>query len=64
MNLSINDVRGYLALQLERLNNKRLKLGDIKSDDGTITADVVTVDNSLVQRLKVNRRTGAIEYEN
>jgi len=23
----------------------------------------VTVDNSLVQRLKVNRRTGAIEYQ-
>jgi hypothetical protein len=24
----------------------------------------VTVDNSLVQRLKVNRHTGAIEYQN
>lgn len=64
MNLSVDDVRGYLALQLERLNNKRLKVGDIKSDDGTITADIVTIDNSLVQQLKVNRHTGAIEYEN
>lgn len=63
MNLSIEDVRAYLTVQLERLNNKRLKVGEIKADDGTITADVVTVDNSLVQRLKVNRRTGAIEYQ-
>lgn len=64
MNLSVEDVPGYLALQLDRLNNKRLKVGDIKADDGTITADIVTVDNSLVQRLKVDRRTGVIDYQN
>lgn len=64
MNLSVDDVRAYLASQLDRLNNKRLKLGDIKSGDGTITADIVTVDNSLVQQLKVDRHTGAITYEN
>jgi len=64
MNLSPEDVRGYLGLQLQRLNNKRLKIGDLKSDDGTITADVVTVDNSLVQRLKIDRHTGVIQYEN
>ena len=64
MNLSVEDVRGYLSVQLDRLDNKRLKVGDIKADDGTITADIVTVDNSLVQRLKVDRHTGAIEYQN
>jgi hypothetical protein len=64
MNLSAEDVRGYLTAQLERLNNKRLKIGDIKEDDGAITADIVTVDNSLVQRLSVDRHTGAIEYQN
>jgi hypothetical protein len=64
MNLSVEDVRGYLAVQLERLNNKRLKIGDIKADDGNITADIVTLDNSLVARLKVDRHTGAIEYQN
>ena len=64
MNLSTEDVRGYLTAQLEALNNKRLKVGDIKADDGAITADIVTVDNSLVQRLKVDRHTGAIEYQN
>lgn len=64
MNLSAEDVRGYLDAQLDRLNNKRLKVGDVKSDDGTITADIVTVDNSLVRRLKVNPHTGAIGYQN
>ena len=64
MNLSAEDVRGYLGAQLVRLDNKRLKVGDIKADDGTITADIVTVDNSLVQRLKVDRHTGTIEYQN
>lgn len=63
MNLSVDDVRGYLASRLERLNNKRLKVGDVHSGDGTITADIVTIDNSLVQRLKVDRYTGAITYE-
>ena len=64
MTLSVDDVRGYLTVQLDRLNNKRLKVGDIKADDGTITADIVTLDNSLVQRLKVDLHTGAIEYQN
>jgi len=64
MNLSVEDVRGYLGAQLDRLNNKRLKVGDVKADDGSIVADIVTVDNSLVQRLKVDRHTGAIQYEN
>jgi hypothetical protein len=63
MNLSVEDVQGYLTAQLDRLKNKRLKIGDIKTDTGTITADIVTVDNSLVQRLKVDRHTGAIEYQ-
>src|SRR5262249_48137620 len=64
MNLSVDDVRNYLAMRLEGLNNKRLKIGDLKSDDATVTADIVTVDNSLVQQLKVDRRTGAIDYVN
>jgi len=31
-------VRGYLGLRLKRLDNKRLKIGDLKSDDDIITA--------------------------
>ena len=64
MNLSVDDVRGYLTAQLDRLGNKRLKVGNINADGGFATADIATVDNSLVQRVKVNRSTGAIEYEN
>ncbi len=64
MSLSVDDVRAYLQLRLNRLGNKRLKLGDTKETDGdTITADIVTVDNSLVQQLKVDRHTGAITYQ-
>lgn len=62
MNLSIDDVRSYLGLQLERINNKRLKLGNVSADDGAITAEIVTVDSSQVQRLKIDRHTAAIEY--
>lgn len=64
MNLSAGDVRSYLTSRLDQINNKRLKLGDVKSDNGTIIADIVTVDNSLVQQLKVDPHTGAITYEN
>ncbi|MBX9944098.1 MAG: hypothetical protein K2Y40_08470 [Reyranella sp.] len=63
MNLSVEDVRSYLAGQIQRLNNKRLKVGEVKAEEATITAGIVTVDNSLVQRLKVDRHTGAIEYQ-
>jgi hypothetical protein len=64
MNLSAEDVRSYLGLQLDRLHNKRLKVGEVKVEADTITADVVTVDDSLVQQLKVDRHTGTIEFEN
>ncbi len=64
MNLSVDDVRGYLTAQLDRLGNKRMKIGDVKAEGGSITADIVTTDNSLVQRMKVSRSTGNIEYEN
>jgi len=63
-NLSVEDVRRYFAFRLERMGNKRLKVGEVKATNGTITADIVTVDNSLVQRLEVDRRTGAITYKN
>ncbi len=64
MNLSVDDVRGYLTAQIDRLGNKRLKVGNVNADSGTITAEVVTVDNSLVQRMTVDRSTGTIAYEN
>ena len=64
MNLSADDVRDYLTAQIDRLGNKRLKVGNVNADSGAITAEIVTVDNSLVQRMKIDRGTGNIEYEN
>lgn len=63
LNLTAEDVRSYLAFRLEQLRNKRLKVGDTKVEDGAVIADIVTLDNSLLQRLKVDRHTGAIDYQ-
>lgn len=45
----------WLAMQ----GNERLKLGAVEAvDDDTITVEIVTVDDSLVQKLVVDRHTG------
>ena len=64
LKLSADDVRGYLTEQIDRLGNKRLKVGKVDADTAVITAEIVTVDNSLVQRVKVDRSSGNITYEN
>jgi hypothetical protein len=64
LKLSADDVRGYLTEQIDRLGNKRLKVGKVDADTAAITAEIVTVDNSLVQRVKVDRSSGNITYEN
>lgn len=52
-------VRVFLAQRLEQHGNPRLMLGEIATaEDGSITADVVTVDGSLVQKLAFNRYPG------
>lgn len=52
-------VRTFLAQRLEQHGNPRLKLGEIASAaDGSITAEIVTVDGSLVQKLAFNRYPG------
>ena len=57
--LSTEDVKHALEHRLEMQGNKRLKVGPIKQeDDDTFLADIVTVDDSLVWRLKVDRHTG------
>lgn len=59
VNLSTDDVKNYLERWIAVQGNPRLKVGDVKEKDAdTIEADVVTKDNSLVQRFIVNRRTG------
>jgi hypothetical protein len=52
-------VRTFLEQRMEQHGNPRLKLGEIASAaDGSITAEIVTVDGSLVQKLAFNRYPG------
>lgn len=54
-------VRTWLQAQLDRLGNPRLALGAIASaEDGSITAEIRTVDGSLVQKLAFNRYPGFV----
>lgn len=59
LNLSADDVKNNLERWIAWQGNERLKVGEVKvKDDDTITADIVTKDNSLVQRFIVNRHNG------
>lgn len=59
LNLKVDDVKTRLERWLTRQDNPRLKLGEVKEKDAnTIEADIVTKDNSLVQRFIVDRHTG------
>ena len=59
LKLSTDDIKTQLDRWLTWRGNSRLKVGDVKEKDAdTIVADVITKDNSLVQRLSVNRHTG------
>ncbi len=54
-------VRTWLEQHLARLDNPRLKIGEITPDtDGTVLAEIVTVDGSLVQKLAFNRYPGLV----
>ena len=62
LNLSVDAVKAEAERWVAWQGNPRLKLGDVKEKDAdTITADVVTRDNSLVQRFGVNRHTGVVQ---
>ncbi len=52
-------VRAFLEKRLVWQNNPRLKIGEIATaKDGSITAEILTVDDSLVQKLAFNRFPG------
>lgn len=60
--LTTDDVCHFLEHRLEVHGNDRLKVGEVQEvDDDTITAEVVTVDDSLVQRWRVDRHTGQMQ---
>lgn len=57
--LTVDDVRAIVAGRLAMRGNKRLKVGNVQEKDAdTVIAEIVTVDNSLVNRFAVNRHTG------
>jgi hypothetical protein len=60
LNLTVADVKANLERWLAGQGNPRLKIGDVAEKEGTITADIVTTDNSLVQRLSVDRNSGVV----
>ena len=65
LNLSTDDVKSRMERWLASRDNPRLKLGEVKEKDAdTITADIVTKDNSVVERFIVDRHTGFTRPDN
>jgi len=65
LNLTTDDVKTRVERWLAWRGNPRLKVGEVKEKDAdTITADIVTKDNSLVQRFIVDRHTGFFRQDN
>ena len=57
--LTVESVTKFLERRLSHMGNDRLKVGEVKAkDDNTIIAEIVTVDDSLVQRIEFDRKTG------
>jgi hypothetical protein len=64
LKLTTDDVKARFERWLAWHANPRLKIGAIKEKDAdTIEVDIVTQDNSLVQRFNVDRRTGFFRPE-
>jgi hypothetical protein len=54
-------VRAWVQERLDALGNPRLKLGAVgDGGDGSITAEILTVDGALVQKLAFNRWPGFV----
>jgi len=54
--LGVPDVWSMLKQRLDRLGNKRLRVGRVVENGDTVSADVETVDGSLVTRCRIDRR--------
>lgn len=58
--LTVAKVKTLLEAKLIHQGNERLKVGKVVEKDAkTITAEIVTVDGSLVQALEIDKATGA-----
>jgi len=59
LNLSANDVKVYLERWIASTGNPNIKVGSVvEKDASTIAADVVTKDNTVVQKFIFDRRSG------
>lgn len=59
LKLSTDDVKSRFERWIAWHGNPRIKIGEVKErDENTIEVDIVTQDNSLVDRFIVDRRTG------
>jgi len=57
--LTIDDARANLEKHLQARGNDRLKVGKVTNkDDKTIVAEIVTVDDSLVRTIEIDKATG------
>jgi hypothetical protein len=58
---SAEQVRDILEGQIAWTGNERLKVGSVeRKDNESFVAEIVTIDDSLVQRVEVDRSTGAM----
>lgn len=65
LNLTTDDVKARMERWLAWRGNARLKVGEVREKDAdTITAEIVTKDNSLVERLIFDRHTGFTRRDN
>lgn len=59
LKLTTDDVKSRFERWIAWHGNPRIKVGEVKEkDESTIEVDIVTQDNSLVDRFIVDRRTG------
>ena len=57
--LTVDDVRANIEQHLQWRGNDRLKVGAVTEvDDKTIVAEIVTLDDSLVRKIQIDKATG------
>jgi hypothetical protein len=56
--LEESDAKSILENYIKNMRNPNLKLGKIKDVDNTFEAEIVTKDNSLVDKIIVDKTTG------
>ncbi len=63
--VSVESVRADLEKHLTLMGNPRLKVGRVEAEgENVIVAEVVTVDDSLVNRFEIDRATGRWQAKN